>query len=158
MSVAALPLASAAERQYRYPDRTMSPEEFAEHVRTSVDPKWVRPGAAVDEILSVERRLRMRLSDEMRAFYGCVGGTDEPTPLEEGWMTFWPLERWERAATFTKNSDADLVVVADHSLSSWVVRDTERGWCRDAGPCRRRPATAARRRTIVLGLCRGCLQ
>ena len=97
----------------------MSPEEFAEHVRTSVDPKWVRPGAAVDEILSVERRLRMRLSDEMRAFYGCVGGTDEPTPLEEGWMTFWPLERWDRAATFTKNSDADLVVVADHSLSSW---------------------------------------
>jgi len=34
-------------------------------------------------------------------------------------MTFWPLERWERAVTFSKNSDADLVVIADHSLSSW---------------------------------------
>jgi len=46
----------------------MNPEEFAKRVRTSVDPKWVRPGAAADDILSVERRLRMRLSDEMRAF------------------------------------------------------------------------------------------
>jgi hypothetical protein len=34
-------------------------------------------------------------------------------------VRFWPLERWELATSLVTNADSDLIVLADHGLSSW---------------------------------------
>jgi len=60
----------------------------------------------------------MRMSAEMRAFYECVGGCDAETPPEQGWTTFWPLERWKPATSVDEDA-TDLILVADYCLSSW---------------------------------------
>jgi hypothetical protein len=97
----------------------MRPDEFSERLRQVVNPRWVRPGASATDLDLAERRLGITISDELRMFYGCVGGTDEATPLENGWMKFWPVERWERAAQAHHGHARGLVLLADHSLSSW---------------------------------------
>ena len=97
----------------------MRPDEFADHLRACVDPKWIRPPASARDIAAVEERLGIRVSPEMRAFYEAVGGCDAETPPVRGWMTFWPLERWERATTVDEDDGGDLILVADYSLSSW---------------------------------------
>ncbi len=112
-----LPL--VAERLVPSPDKTMQPEEFSQLLQASIEAKWIRPPATEHDILSVERRLRMRLPDDIRNFYSRVGGCDEATPVEQGWVTFWPFERWERATSVAGGDGADLVLVADHCLSSW---------------------------------------
>jgi hypothetical protein len=104
----------------------MRPEEFSERLRKVVDPRWVRPAASTAELDAVELRLGMTISGELRSFYGQVGGADEATPLENGWMTFWPLERWERAAADRSGSTHELVLIADHSLSSWWYATSSR--------------------------------
>ena len=96
----------------------MRPDDFANHLRACVDPEWIRPPATALDIASVEERLGIRVSAEVRAFYGCVDGCDAETPPEQGWVTFWPLERWARATTVDEDDGADLIQVADYSLSS----------------------------------------
>lgn len=97
----------------------MSMEEFTRRIRTIVAPKWIRPPATPDDVLSVERRLGIALTDDLRAFYGDIGGTDEATPLENGWITFWSLDSWEPATNKATNATPTLVLIADHSICSW---------------------------------------
>lgn len=96
----------------------MRPHEFAEQLRRLVKPAWVRPPATLDEIRSVEGRLGIVVPDDLRAFYSSVGGADEPTPLDNGWMTFWPLERWENGVGEAKNG-LGLTLIADYGIESW---------------------------------------
>jgi hypothetical protein len=97
----------------------MRPEGFAERLRELMDPKWVRPAATIAEISSAEARLGVVLPEDLRSFYRCVGGTDEATPLENGWITFWPLDRWESAVGVENEFGHGLTLIADHGLSSW---------------------------------------
>jgi hypothetical protein len=108
-------LRAAAERVIVIPTISMRPEDFSQKLRAVVDAKCIRPPATDDDFRSAGERLGIMIPHDLRTCYRCVGGTDEATPLENGWIRFWPLEEWEKAAEFGR----DVVLIADHGVESW---------------------------------------
>jgi hypothetical protein len=79
-----------------------------------------RPPCTSGEIAALERRLQIRVPEDVRGFYGQMDGTDGMTTVDHGLVTLWPLERWTRAKDETFGSDeeiADAIIIADHSIS-----------------------------------------
>jgi cell wall assembly regulator SMI1 len=81
-----------------------------------------RRGASPDEILTAERRLGVTLPNDVRELVAAFDGSDEATPVENGWVTFWSLAAWRKVSTVPELSDSpltDAIAFADYSLESW---------------------------------------
>jgi hypothetical protein len=74
------------------------------------------------------------LPNDVRELVAAFDGSDEATPVENGWVTFWPLAAWRKVSTIPELSDCpllDAIAFADYSLESWyyaldVGRDASR--------------------------------
>ncbi|HVZ70747.1 MAG TPA: SMI1/KNR4 family protein [Polyangia bacterium] len=93
----------------------MKPEDFAGRLRALVAQESIRSCAAESDFLATEERLGIVVPADIRTFYRQIGGSDEATPLENGWVTFWPLDRWESTQEFGRR----LALIADHGTESW---------------------------------------
>jgi hypothetical protein len=82
-----------------------------------------RSGATPAEVAAAERRLGVRIPDDLRALVSAFNGSDDGTPVEHGWVTFWPLQDWTRVAEKPSAAESsampELILFADHSIVSW---------------------------------------
>src|SRR5437660_1481333 len=80
-------------------------------------------GARPEEITAAERRLDARFGDDLRQLVSAFDGSNEGTPIEHGWITFWPLSAWKRVSDDSQTSRdsgiPDGLLFADHSLDCW---------------------------------------
>src|SRR6516162_6484541 len=114
-------LAFAAERQVVSRTRVVrTPAQLADAIEVVLLDAGRRPPCTSGEIAALERRLQIRVPEDVRGFYGQMDGTDGMTTVDHGLVTLWPLERWTRAKDETFGSDeeiADAIIIADHSIS-----------------------------------------
>src|SRR5262245_59891828 len=79
-------------------------------------------GATPDEIARAERRLGIRLPDDIKELVTGFDGSDESTPVENGWITFWSMRAWHSVsddAGATRGSRIpNGILFADHSIES----------------------------------------
>ena len=50
-----------------------------------------RRGASVPEIAIAEDRFGVRFPTDLKLLVSAFNGSDEGTPVENGWVTFWSL-------------------------------------------------------------------
>jgi hypothetical protein len=75
-----------------------------------------------EQISALERRLTIRVPDDVRDFYRQMDGTDGMTTVDRGLVTLWPLDRWTRVKDESFCGDEkldDAILIADHSISCW---------------------------------------
>jgi len=81
------------------------------------------PGASFDEIAATEYRLGVRLPDDVRALVSAFNGSELGTPVDHGWVTFWPLQAWQKVteepSAAAQSTMRDAILFADHSIVSW---------------------------------------
>jgi SMI1 / KNR4 family (SUKH-1) len=79
-----------------------------------------REAATPTDIAATERRLGVRVPTDVREFWLVMNGSEGSTPVEHGWLTFWPLEQWQTVAALgLDGSHRHAVVFADHGLDAW---------------------------------------
>ena len=79
-------------------------------------------GATAAEISAAETRLTTRFPEEVWMLLSTFNGSDDATPVENGWVRFWPTKAWRRVAEEPDTGPAalpDAVLFADHSLVCW---------------------------------------
>jgi len=76
--------------------------------------------ATLDQVNTAEQRLRQAIPPEFKQFLGLMNGCEGETPLDRGWIAFWPVQRWCTARELgAQSSHHDAVVFADHCQESW---------------------------------------
>src|SRR5262245_7449907 len=81
-----------------------------------------RRGASLEEIATAEGRLMVTLPADVRILVTTFDGSNEATPLENGWVRFWPLADWRRVSAEPVAHDSplrDAILFAYHSIESW---------------------------------------
>jgi len=103
-----------------YPSETKELERRIGQVRALLGPNALH-GASAAEIEAAERRLARKVPDDARALVTAFDGSTEPTPVEHGWVTFWPIERWSYIQYGSQVSESlrHGVVFADYSDESF---------------------------------------
>jgi hypothetical protein len=75
------------------------------------------------EIEAAERRLGITLPWDVRALVSVFDGSDNSTPVENGFVTFSPMSAWQRAGDVDDLEVADdlrhVILFADYSLDCW---------------------------------------
>jgi hypothetical protein len=122
-SVAALPRAPAAERQYRYPDMAMG-------VIDRVVSKWrvdgigPNPGASAAAIDRLEHEVGTRLPDDVRSFFALADGMDGGY-TDDYLVSFWPIDRIVSEMVDIRCTgypiDPRDTAIADFLINSWFV-------------------------------------
>ena len=82
-----------------------------------------RAGAAPETIAATERRLGLTLPGDLRLLVSSFDGSDNATPIENGWITFWPMSAWRRGSEVADAAGGSTspqgLLFADHSIDSW---------------------------------------
>jgi hypothetical protein len=81
-----------------------------------------RRAASLPDIEAAERRLGVRFPDDVKLLISAFDGSDDATPLENGWVTFWPVAMWRRVSDdpiAIHSRLCDVILFSDHSLECW---------------------------------------
>jgi cell wall assembly regulator SMI1 len=73
----------------------MALAERIELVRELLGPS-ARPGARRAAIAAMQRRLGTRIPDDVAVLVSAFDGSTDATPVRHGWITFWPMDAWQR--------------------------------------------------------------
>jgi hypothetical protein len=116
--------ADAAETQRRFPalDSVMQFEEQIRRVKELLGGS-ARVGARSAEIAATEQRLGVVLPADVKQLVSAFNGSENSTPVDHGWVTFWPLRAWqgvaEEPAAVSGSQLPEAILFADHSIVSW---------------------------------------
>ena len=82
-----------------------------------------RVGARSAEIAATER-LGVVLPAHVKQLVSAFNGSENSTPVDHGWVTFWPLRAWqgvaEEPAAVSASQRPEAILFADHSTAGSI--------------------------------------